>query len=39
MNYCFYNQNFKAEKLGFKKSTANAANLGIKALEYPRYCQ
>ena len=33
MNYCFYNQNFKAEKLGFKKSTANAANLGIKALE------
>ena len=36
MNYCFYNQNFKAEKLGFKKSTANAANLGIKALEFIR---
>lgn len=34
--YCFYNQNFKSEKLGFKKSKAMTANLGIKALEWFR---
>ena len=31
--YCFYNNNFKAEELGTKKSTARFSNLGIKALE------
>ena len=34
--YCFYNQNFKVEKLGFKKSKAFTGNLGIKALEWFR---
>ena len=34
--YCFYNQNFKVEKLGFAKSKAVIANLGIKALEWFR---
>ncbi|MGN1167670.1 MAG: acyl-CoA dehydratase activase-related protein [Lachnospiraceae bacterium] len=34
--YCFYNQNFKVEKLGFKKSKATIGNLGIKALEWFR---
>ena len=31
--YCFYNTNFKAEKLGKKKSTARLSNLGIWAIE------
>ena len=34
--YCFYNQNFKVEKLGFEKSKATMANLGIRALEWFR---
>lgn len=34
--YCFYNQNFKVEKLGFAKSKAIVGNLGIKALEWFR---
>ena len=34
--YCFYNQNFKVEKLGFGKKKATTANLGIKALEWFR---
>ena len=34
--YCFYNQNFKVEKLGFKKSKATIGNIGIKALEWLR---
>ena len=34
--YCFYNQNFKAEKLGFAKSKAAIGNLGIKVLEWFR---
>ena len=34
--YCFYNQNFKSEKLGFAKSKAFVGNLGIKALEWLR---
>ncbi len=34
--YCFYNANFKAEKLGKKKSTAALCNLGIWALEQLR---
>ena len=32
--YCFYNANFKAEKLGMSKSSARKCNLGIKALEW-----
>ncbi|MCD8021891.1 MAG: 2-hydroxyglutaryl-CoA dehydratase, partial [Lachnospiraceae bacterium] len=31
--YCFYNQNFKSQHLGTKKSTATFANLGIAFLE------
>ncbi len=34
--YCFYNQNFKSEKLGFAKSKAIIGNLGIRALEWFR---
>ena len=34
--YCFYNQNFKVEKLGFKKSKATVANLGLKAIDWLR---
>ncbi len=34
--YCFYNNNFKAENLGFKSSTARICNLGISLLEYFR---
>ncbi|MDO4520000.1 MAG: acyl-CoA dehydratase activase-related protein [Eubacteriales bacterium] len=33
MNYCFFNQNFKVEKLGFKKSKAKIANIGIWFIE------
>ena len=36
MCYCFYNQNFKVENLGFKKSKATMANWGIKAIEWVR---
>ena len=34
--YCFYNQNFRVEKLGQKKSAARIANLGIRILEQLR---
>jgi predicted CoA-substrate-specific enzyme activase len=34
--YSFYNSNFKAEYLGFKKSSATISNLLIKALEFCR---
>ncbi len=34
--YCFYNNNFKAEHLGGKQSTARLSNLGITLLEYLR---
>ena len=34
--YCFYNQNFKVEKLGFKKSKATIANLGLRAIDWLR---
>lgn len=34
--YSFYNSNFKAENLGFKKSTAMVNNALIKVLEYCR---
>ena len=36
INYCFYNQNFKCEFLGFKKNKAAMANWGIKAIEWLR---
>lgn len=31
--YCFYNSNFKSEKLGMKKMSAKVANLGISFIE------
>lgn len=34
--YCFYNSNFKAEKLGTKKSTARLCNIGMKAMDFVR---
>ncbi|MCB6413907.1 2-hydroxyacyl-CoA dehydratase [Faecalimonas umbilicata] len=34
--YCFYNQNFKVQKLGFAKKKATLGNIGIKALEWFR---
>ena len=34
--YCFYNNNFKAEHLGGKRSTARICNMGISLLEYMR---
>lgn len=34
--YCFYNSNFKADKLGMKTSTAKLCNMGIAFLEYFR---
>lgn len=36
MNYCFYNQNFKHEKLGFAKKSALLGNAGIAAIEWLR---
>ncbi len=36
MNYCFYNQNFKVANLGFNKSKATIANLGIRMIEWLR---
>lgn len=36
MCYSFYNQNFKVENLGFKKSKATIANWGIKAIDWLR---
>ncbi len=36
LNYCFYNQNFKHEYLGYKKSSAITANAGIAAIEWLR---
>ena len=34
--YCFYNNNFKVENLGTKRSTAHISNIGISLLEYFR---
>ncbi|MGO4972352.1 acyl-CoA dehydratase activase-related protein [[Clostridium] aminophilum] len=34
--YCFYNTNFKAENLGFRKTTATLCNMVISVLEYLR---
>ncbi|MBQ1310842.1 MAG: 2-hydroxyacyl-CoA dehydratase, partial [Blautia sp.] len=36
MNYSFYNGNFKAENLGFKKSKAQLMNLAIKGIDWLR---
>ncbi|MCR5300973.1 MAG: 2-hydroxyacyl-CoA dehydratase [Lachnospiraceae bacterium] len=36
MQYCFYNQKYKAEHLGTKMSTATIASLGIWAIERVR---
>ena len=36
MSYCFYNQNFKVDNLGFKKSKAFFGNVGIKAIDWVR---
>ncbi len=36
MQYCFYNQKYKAEHLGTKKSTSAIASLGIWAIERVR---
>ena len=36
INYCFFNQNFKSEYLGFKKSKAAVANWGIKGIDWLR---
>lgn len=36
MCYCFYDQNFKYEYLGFKKSSALTANAGIAAINWLR---
>ena len=34
--YCFYNQNFKADKLGYSRKSARNANLGIRFFEWLR---
>ena len=36
IQYSFYNQEFKAKYLGFKKSVARNAGIGIKAIEWLR---
>ncbi|MDR1018778.1 MAG: 2-hydroxyacyl-CoA dehydratase [Lachnospiraceae bacterium] len=36
IQYCFYNQNFKVDNLGFAKKKKTIANLGIKAVEWLR---
>ncbi len=36
MCYCFYNQNFKSEYLGFPKKSAIAGNAGIQAIYWLR---
>ncbi len=36
INYCFFNQNFKVDYLGFKKSKATLGNWGIQAIEWVR---
>jgi Uncharacterized protein conserved in bacteria len=36
MQYCFYNQEFKAKYLGFKKSVAFKAKIGIRLIEWLR---
>lgn len=36
ISYCFFNQNFKSDYLGFKKSKATVANWGIKGIDWLR---
>ncbi len=36
LQYCFYNQNFKANKLGFKRRSQILGNAGIQAIEWLR---
>ncbi len=36
MQYCFYNQNFKVNELGFRKRSAFLGNMGIAAIEWLR---
>ena len=36
MQYCFFNQEFKATHLGFKKSVARNAKIGIRVIEWLR---
>ena len=36
MNYCLYNQNFKVDALGFKKTKATIANWGVKGIDWIR---
>lgn len=36
ISYCFFNQNFKSQYLGFKKSKATIANWGIKGIDWIR---
>lgn len=36
ISYCFFNQNFKSDYLGFKKSKATIANWGIKGIDWLR---
>ena len=36
LQYCFYNQNFKTDKLGFSKKSKLIGNIGIKAVEWLR---
>ena len=36
MSYCFYNQNFKAQHLGSKRSSAQIGNLGVNLINFVR---
>ena len=36
ISYCFYNQNFKVENLGFQKKKATMGNWGIKGIDWVR---
>ncbi|MFV0527350.1 MAG: acyl-CoA dehydratase activase-related protein [Lachnospiraceae bacterium] len=36
MSYCFFNQNFKSQYLGHKKSTAFLSNIAIKGIDWVR---
>lgn len=36
ISYCFYNQNFKVENLGFQKKKATMGNWGVKGIDWVR---
>ena len=36
ISYCFYNQNFKVENLGFQKKKAKMGNWGVKGIDWVR---